>query len=487
MNGATELRTRVARLKLKKHGLQYMVARVLGTYLNKSVDHRLWEAPTLSKAQLQYAAADAWAHLQLAEAADLPDDYPSGDESSEVDSTDEEMPRLDYASADGVDADPLPGRRRGDATYRHERHAVDPAVLDDEFGSDIESDNDDDVGSQAGSTVGQEGGDGDESDRDALPELTMPGPQSDAQAAAAAELRAARRQIDEYARSNRAVDQQLELSSSFTREQRKLLHAHADRYGLWHGSIGIAGATRRIVIRRWVPIQVVTASIGADAVGSLVARESGTAVVRGRVEGFDAAAITWQLEYSDGSLETVQIDELNLRLARRFRYADAIRSQSPADPRSHKIPVAIRSQAPSDPRRHQHLRRLRRRHSPPRLHRHRRRHRQHHLHPPHPHCPPVSVTASTVSAYPIAAHPIAAAASTVYAVAAAVTAHPVSAVTVTVTDLRSNEIPDVIRSQPPLDPCRHQIPDVIRSQVHRSTTLIFALLISLGTTTVRMG
>ena len=301
--------------------------------------------------QLQYAAADAWAHLQLAEAADLPDDYPSGDESSEADSIDEEMPRLDYPSddRDSGTADPLPGRRRGEATYRHERRAgVDPSVLDDEFG--FESDDDDEIGSQVGSTAGQEGCDGDESDSDALPELTMPGQQSDAQASAAEEMKAARHQIDEYARSNRAVDQQLELSSSFTREQRKLLHAHADRYGLWHGSIGIAGATRRIVIRRWVPIQVVTASIGADAVGSLVARESGTAVVRGRVEGFDAAAITWQLEYSDGSLETVQIDELNLRLARRFRYADAIRSQIPSDTRRHQIPDAIRSQSPSDPR-----------------------------------------------------------------------------------------------------------------------------------------
>ena len=67
-----------------------------------------------------------------------------------------------------------------------------------------------------------------------------------------------------------------------------------------------------------------TPEAGAGAVGYLVAREiatdGATELVRGRIESFDANTFQWSLEYSDGSTELVRLDELNLRLARRFRH-----------------------------------------------------------------------------------------------------------------------------------------------------------------------
>ena len=47
---------------------------------------------------------------------------------------------------------------------------------------------------------------------------------------------------------------------------------------------------------------------------------TGCARSRGRVESFDTTSCTWQLLYTDGGNETVEVDVLNVRLARRYQH-----------------------------------------------------------------------------------------------------------------------------------------------------------------------
>ena len=140
---------------------------------------------------------------------------------------------------------------------------------------------------------------------------------AEAVSAAAARLEAAKRAIRRYYESDRISD--LELPSEFSRTARKELHLFADKYALKHRSVGPEG-DRRIIIRRWQEIEVVLPSVGAGVVGALVAREVNARVVRGHVEGFDAATCEWRLLYTDGGSETVDVDVLNARLARRYQY-----------------------------------------------------------------------------------------------------------------------------------------------------------------------
>ena len=46
-----------------------MVGALWRSYLDKGIDHRSWEAPVLTPRQLEYAAADAWAHLRIHQVA----------------------------------------------------------------------------------------------------------------------------------------------------------------------------------------------------------------------------------------------------------------------------------------------------------------------------------------------------------------------------------------------------------------------------------
>ena len=64
IGGRVELADTVSHLNLKSKSLENMVSAILGQYLDKAVDHRCWEAPVLSPRHIEYAAADAWAHLQ---------------------------------------------------------------------------------------------------------------------------------------------------------------------------------------------------------------------------------------------------------------------------------------------------------------------------------------------------------------------------------------------------------------------------------------
>lgn len=65
IGGRVELADTVSHLNLKSKSLENMVSAVLGQYLDKAVDHRCWEAPVLSPRHIEYAAADAWAHLRV--------------------------------------------------------------------------------------------------------------------------------------------------------------------------------------------------------------------------------------------------------------------------------------------------------------------------------------------------------------------------------------------------------------------------------------
>ena len=296
LNGSRELRNEVAHLQLRKTKLGYLIGEIFGEYLDKSIDHRWWEAPKLSSRQLEYAATDAWAHLRIAQTAAI---MPAADGVAGVD--DEEV------SSQDEDDEAVPRA----ACYRHEGRPRAPnqaqlAAIDDEVDEANGGESDDD-----------EPLDPDEHEDDDESGGVAHAPANPA-ASTAELLKAARRQIDDYFYSERSST--LELSSSFTSEQRKVLHAFVDRYGLHHRSVGVEGSSRRIVVQRWKPIAVMTAEIGADAVGALVAKEVGATVVRGRVEAFDAGATSWKLEYLDGDVQTVDIDELNLRLARRFQY-----------------------------------------------------------------------------------------------------------------------------------------------------------------------
>ena len=275
------------------------------------IDHRWWEAPTLSARHVDYAATDAWAHLRVAQiAASLPAADAADDGGA---NSDDELEQPDG---------PPPGR---DACYRHERRERPPdpalvAALNEEFDAE---------GLDEGDSEGEDADDDsdeDEDDESPLPTPRPPRAAADADTIHATLLAAARRQIDNYFHSQRVSP--LELSSGFTREQRKALHAFIDRYGLHHRSIGIEGSSRRIVVQRWKTIDVVTAEIGTDAVGALVAKDIGVnadeearpIVVRGRVEAFDRGSTTWTLEYTDESTEAIGIEELNVRLKRRFEY-----------------------------------------------------------------------------------------------------------------------------------------------------------------------
>jgi len=301
LGGAVELRDEVRHLSLERHGLGFMVGALFDEYLDKSIDHRWWESPQLSGRQVKYAAADAWAHFSVCVAARQrqPEDLSPGEQEPGSDSEEDD------------DSEP-----RGPATYRHERRQLaDPGLLDviDGDTPDAGGDASADGGGEASLTPEQE---------DEQEECQAHAAPSDATSAAAVLLKSAVAQIDDYVRSERSTP--LELSGSLSAGQRKALHVYCDRHGLHHCSVGIEGSSRRLVVCRWKALDCVTPEVGAGAVGYLVAREITTdgapELVRGRIESFDANTFEWSLEYSDGSTELVRLDELNLRLAWRFRH-----------------------------------------------------------------------------------------------------------------------------------------------------------------------
>jgi len=303
-------------LNLGSNKLDALALAVLNQYLDKRIDHRWWQAAELSKRHINYGANDAWATLciwqqaptlQPADVTDRSDECDGGDSSGGASGSRDACTR--HRGAGGP-------RTRAQAAA----DAATKAAIDDEVGCPLRG------------TSAANGDDGDEQDDnadddDVVPSVERAAADTDA---AASSMKHARQQIETYFHSTRQSD--LELSSHFTSAQRKELHVFIDAYGLHHRSFGPPGH-RFIVVSRWKPLTVVTAAIGQDAVGALVAKEVvqertlPTGIVRlkhverGSVAGFDCALTKWQLEYRDGSNETVDISTLNQRLNRRYQYA----------------------------------------------------------------------------------------------------------------------------------------------------------------------
>ena len=82
-------------------------------------------------------------------------------------------------------------------------------------------------------------------------------------------LDAAVERLKKFATSSR--DDEIELAN-FNSVERQQLHNKCDSLNLHHRSLGPEG-DRRLVVSRWKALSIVTAAMGAEVVGSLVARE----------------------------------------------------------------------------------------------------------------------------------------------------------------------------------------------------------------------
>jgi hypothetical protein len=138
-------------------------------------------------------------------------------------------------------------------------------------------------------------------------------------------LRACKDAINVYCNSNRSDDLELStvVETSLSSTQREELHRYADQKGLFHQSFG-PKTDRKLLVRRFAPFNMVGPDACASICGALVAIMTGGVdqsvahVVRGRVESFDFDSSTWQLAYTDGQSEQVDLQSLNSRLRLRF-------------------------------------------------------------------------------------------------------------------------------------------------------------------------
>ena len=303
VGGDEDLAPRVAHLNLPTASLAKMASAVLGLYLDKSIDHRCWEAPVLSPRHVEYAAADAWAHLQVwrvaptKTAADVAaDDGPlgaapldpvaeegGGDDDGDGDDSDTELiepPEGSDESGDDDGADDGDQRpRRRTATYRHQPHgqpgrrrrrggvqlvggltgggAFDPAVLAQVDGA---------VGSSVGDDDGADEADAPDDD-DADDAATGPAQAASAEAA----LEQAEQQMRAYAGSTRQSD--LLLPPCFSRAERRKLHTLAATLKLEHRTVGVE-SDAQLLIFKWKPLRCFTAAVGSEAVGGTVAKDA---------------------------------------------------------------------------------------------------------------------------------------------------------------------------------------------------------------------
>ena len=191
IGGRVELADTVSHLNLKSKSLENMVSAVLGQYLDKAVDHRCWEALVLSPRHIEYAAADAWAHLRgwrvapTKTAADMAVDDgllgaapldPVEEDGDGAPSLSEEENEESEAEMDDDESEPAEQPRT--SAYRHQRRSqpgrrrprggvrlvvgggvagFDPAIMAQVDGA---------VGSSVGDDDGAEEGDGPEDDAD---------------------------------------------------------------------------------------------------------------------------------------------------------------------------------------------------------------------------------------------------------------------------------------------------------------------------------
>ena len=372
ITGGVELAHAVAHLHLPpdRRALADMVGSLFGAYLDKGIDHRCWEAPVLTPRQLEYAAADAWAHLRIHQVApyrgadnlagdgqpthppaplDLLEEEeesiapPESDEESDDDEEEEEEAEDPRTATYRHQQRPVPPGRRAqrqrDVRIGSSGRSFDPTVMahvDAALGSDGAVAGSDDEGGDSGDEGADDGGDGGTGTRSAAAEST---------------LQSARQRIEAYADSTRTSN--LALPATLSDQERKELHALATTLKLEATSVGI-GADRQLIVCRWKPLVAFTAAIGQSAVGGTVAKDAvprasrsraaaedaaaaaaggdtaASCLVRGTVGAFNAETMRWRLGYQDGSSECVGLDLLNLRLQR--RHADDAISDGHAPP-----------------------------------------------------------------------------------------------------------------------------------------------------------
>ena len=285
-----------------------MVSHVLKLHLDKRVDHRLWEALHYTKRQLAYAANDADAAKRLALAVYLLREGATAAPAAPAATPIEGALDEDEQHETAVDHDT-------GARVACTRETV---VVDSDDDGDAASDDELEIPGMATDEPSDAAAAVDADSADATSALSQ-SPSSRVGECGIVRFKA---MITDYHNSGRT--DRLELPSSLTDDERKVLHRHCDHFGLYHRSRGPATA-RIMTITRWRPIQTQPASIGDRAIGALVALDFRGNTHRGYVCSFDRDSMRWEAAYSSLSStpshkEAMGIDCLNLRMQRRFDY-----------------------------------------------------------------------------------------------------------------------------------------------------------------------
>ena len=352
IRAAVELTSRVkANRVLASYSLASMVKTYVRLHLDKRMLHHEWQAPRLTARQVMYAVNDAYAALKVGLAL-LHETLTTTTTASTRDSI-AALSTVSLSDAEVVDlttnaaavaakgrcgeADEIGASQRVACT-RYRRRQDTPGSG---FNSDVDGDGDGDDADDDSIAVeycldvpnGLEGEDLDAGLADAETRAREDDLDVADIDAPVEVMDALKRRITAYHEDKRADD--MELPSSLSSGQRKELHSFADRLGLFHSSIGVAG-DRRLVITSFKPPESNLASVGTTVVGSLVARDiENLGCVRGRVESFDGERCRWELLYSDESIEIADIETLNRRIQRRYEF-----DMTSVDPRGGRVAAA---------------------------------------------------------------------------------------------------------------------------------------------------
>ena len=311
---------------------------VLGERIDKThPGHEHWEDYPLTQQQIEYAANDAYAHLELyrradarradaahggvaatalmamatttnddaddAATADVTDDA-TNDATNGATTTDATDDATNGATTDTTDT----ATDAATVVFNQRDMPLSPAIAAaiDEVAPTTDGHGEADDARADGTAL----------EIDLLNDTAAAGPFADAKSqlasAHAALLRAARQQIEAYSRSDRKAD--LHLPAELTADERKECHVHAASLGLAHRSVGDEH-DRHLVISKWTPATPALASDGAELIGSLVMR--GTA--RGRVSAFSEREQKWDVSWEGNSAdEAWDIAQLNEGMRVRF-------------------------------------------------------------------------------------------------------------------------------------------------------------------------
>ena len=298
-------------------------------------DHSKWEDASLSKDQLEYAAADAIVVLRIVALSEQPPNLPMiGPAAVGADITKgaelhlQESDGASDSTAHVIDEQHQNPQLSNDAVKRHRRRSV-PAnagAIDDPVLQGVIENLPD--GSE----------DDDECDDDE--------PQIHSDSGAPGLMEHCIRHIEDYACSART--DLVRLPSGVSVADRKKLHDLCSTYGLWHSSSGVAGvdsSDRTLTFQRRFVFQPVCEAFADEAVGYVLAtRSSGCDdCVRGVVEHYElhGDGPRWRVrdEGSNG-LRWVNLQELNAQLKLRAD-VDATLATERAPLGFHPLPVAL--------------------------------------------------------------------------------------------------------------------------------------------------